>query len=242
MNERKVVQLKAAEYSEKGAVRAVFATLSAIDHDGDMILPGAIGEQRVRMSAYGHQSWYGELPVGKGRVYEEGENAIFEGQFFLTTTPGRDTYETVKAMGDLQEWSFALPEIESEMRTTPEGQNFRAIKKVTVPEVSPVLLGAGVNTRTLDVKNAQGPKDMKLIDHVEWLLAQANDVAERIKSVAEMREEDGRRLSRATWTRALSLAGALKNAACMIEQADKVHAKFLSLILEFEKRNTEGRR
>lgn len=146
-------RLKQAEYGEKGSVRAVFCTMGAIDHDGDMILPGAIGDQQVRMSAYGHGSWRGELPVGKGRIFEQGSDAVFEGQFFLSTTPGRDTYETVKAMGDLQEWSFALPEIESETRKTPEGQSYRAIKRVTVPEVSPVLLGAGVNTRTLDVKD-----------------------------------------------------------------------------------------
>jgi hypothetical protein len=149
---RKVVQFKNAEYGDKGTVRAVFATLNVIDLGGDMILPGAIGEQRVRMSAYGHRSWQGELPVGKGRVFESGDDAIFEGQFILTTTPGRDTYETVKAMGDLQEWSFALPEIESEMRTD-DGRNYRAIKHVRIPEVSPVLMGQGVDTRTLEVKD-----------------------------------------------------------------------------------------
>lgn len=154
---RKVVQFKEAELSDKGTVRAVFSTLGVIDHQGDMILPGAFGEQRVRMSAYGHGSWgsgMDALPVGKGRIYEQGNAAIFEGQFFLTTQAGRETYETVKAMGDLQEWSYALPEIESEQRTTAEGLTYRAVKRVTVPEVSPVLLGASIDTRTLDVKSA----------------------------------------------------------------------------------------
>ena len=239
---RKIVQLKDAEYGEKGAVKAVFATFGVIDHDGDMMLSGSIGEQKVRMSAYGHRSWYGELPVGKGRIYESGKDAIFEGQFFLTTNAGRETYETVKAMGDLQEWSFALPEVESETRTD-NGQAYRAIKKVRVPEVSPVLLGAGVDTRTLDVKGeAQKPKDMKLIDHVEWLLAQTTEVAERLKSVAEMREEQNRHPSRETLKRSAAVAVALQEVARVIDDVRAKHDVLTREFLRFQEMTATGRR
>lgn len=156
MDAKKVVQFKDAQFGDKGTIRAVFATLGVIDHDGDMILPGAIKDQRVRLSTWGHGSWNGGLnglPVGKGRVYENGNDAVFEGTFFLGTTAGRETYETIKAMGDLQEYSFALPEMETETRRTDDGREYRAIKSVRVPEVSPVLLGAGIDTRTLDIKS-----------------------------------------------------------------------------------------
>lgn len=139
---------------DAGDVQAVFATLGVIDSDGDRILAGAIGKQAVRLSAYGHGSWHGALPVGRGRVYEDGNDAIFAGRFFTETEAGRETYLTVKAMGDLQEWSFALPEIDFEV-VNEDGRDVREIKRVVIPEVSPVLMGAGVNTRTLAIKSKE---------------------------------------------------------------------------------------
>src|SRR3546814_14819273 len=64
----------------------------------------------VRISAYGHKSWQGQLPVGKGVIRVKGKRAILEGQFFMTTTHGRDTFETVKALSEdgLQEWSYEV--------------------------------------------------------------------------------------------------------------------------------------
>lgn len=137
---------------DQGAFSAVFATLNVVDSDGDLTVPGAFGEQRVIVSAYGHGSWGGALPVGKGRIYERGEEAIVEGRFFLDTQAGGETYKTVKNIGDLQEWSYALPEIDYEIREE-DGERIRVLKRIKVNEVSPVLMGSGVNTRLLDIKN-----------------------------------------------------------------------------------------
>ena len=49
-----VFEVKSAELGE---VRAVFATLDVVDSDGDVIRPGAIGDQEVLISSYGHGSW-----------------------------------------------------------------------------------------------------------------------------------------------------------------------------------------
>ena len=141
---------------DQGRFEAVFATLNVIDKDGDLTLPGAFGEQQVIVSAYGHGSWGGALPVGKGRIFERGEEAIVDGQFFLDTQAGQQTYLTVKNVGDLQEWSYALPEIDYEMRDE-NGQRIRVLKRIRVNEVSPVLMGAGVATRLLDIKSAMKP-------------------------------------------------------------------------------------
>jgi len=138
---------------EEGSFRAIFATLNVVDADGDLTLPGAFGEQQVIISAYGHASWGGALPVGKGRIFEQGEDAIVEGRFFLDTQAGKETYTTVKNVNELQEWSYALPEIDYEMREQ-DGQRIRVLKRIRVNEVSPVLMGVGVNTRLLDIKSA----------------------------------------------------------------------------------------
>lgn len=138
----------------KGTVRAVFSTFDVVDHDDDVTAPGAIEDGApVRISAYGHASWGGALPVGKGVVRIEGREAILEGQFFLDTTHGRDTFETVKQLSEdgLQEWSYGFDVLDAEP-IEHDGKRVRLLKRLKVHEVSPVLLGAGIDTRTLAVK------------------------------------------------------------------------------------------
>lgn len=140
--------------ADKGLVTAVFCTFDVIDHDGDVIAPDAIADgTAVRISAYGHKSWEGAMPVGKGVIRVTSTEAILEGQFFLGTTAGKDTFELVKQMGDLQEWSWGFDVLDAEPATV-DGRNVRRIKRTEVHEVSPVLLGAGLYTRTLATKSA----------------------------------------------------------------------------------------
>ena len=148
--------------ASKGEVEAVFAVLNVIDHDGDVTLPGAFESgTEVRISAYNHESWKGALPVGKGVISEVGDQAILKGQFFLDTTGGRDTFEVVKQMGDLQEWSYGYDVLVGEPGAK-DGQRVQFLKRLAVHEVSPVMLGAGIDTRTLAVKGRQGDREMLL--------------------------------------------------------------------------------
>src|SRR5690606_17071896 len=101
---------------------------------------------------YGHTSWDGALPVGKGTIRQTSKEAIFEGQFFLDTTAGRDTFVTVKELGSLGQWSYGYDALEYSFGEH-DGQHVRFLSKQKVHEVSPVLLGAGVGTRTLATKS-----------------------------------------------------------------------------------------
>lgn len=136
----------------KGEVRAVFATLNVKDKDNDVTVPGAFsnGAQCV-ISAYDHKSWEGALPVGKGTIREVGDQAVCDMQFFMDTTHGRDTFNTVKSLGELGEWSYGYDVKDSEPGTH-EGKSVRVLKKMHVFEVSPVLRGAGEGTRTVSSK------------------------------------------------------------------------------------------
>lgn len=145
----------------KGEVTAVFATLGVRDHDGDFTRDGAfIDGAPVRISAYGHKSWDGLLPVGKGVIRVKGKRAILEGQFFMNTTHGRDTFETVKELSEagLQEWSYGF-DINEYSFGEEKGEQVRYLDRVTVHEVSPVLLGAGIGTRTLSAKGREPGAD-----------------------------------------------------------------------------------
>lgn len=162
--------------AEKGIVEAVFSTFNVIDSDKDVTLPGAFEDGApVRMSAYGHTSWHGELPVGRGVIRVGEKDAVLEGQFFLKAAHARETFEVVKEMGDLQEWSYgydvlATGELTDEWK---EQGAERVLSKLYVPEVSPVLRGAGVDTRTLSVKAEAEPltyNDLKQGFEVQTLI------------------------------------------------------------------------
>lgn len=158
----------------EGQFSAVFATLNVVDKDGDVLRPGSVESgQPVRISAYGHRSWNGELPVGKGVIREEDDELIVDGQFFLGSQVAKDTYETVKGLGELQEWSFGFDVITSSQGEF-EGTSVTFLEKMDVHEVSPVMLGAGIGTRTVDVKS---------LDHDE-LATLAKEVTEQLNAVS----------------------------------------------------------
>lgn len=147
---------------DQGLVEALFSRFGVIDHDGDVTEPGFFEHGApVKISAYNHGSWGGELPVGKGTIRVEQDRAVLEGQFFLNTTAGREHFEVVKELGPLGEWSYGFTirpggaregEFNGQrvriLGATPDGQ---AGGEVT--EVSPVLAGAGIGTQTLAAKH-----------------------------------------------------------------------------------------
>lgn len=145
----------------KGEVEALFSRFDVIDHDGDVTLKGAFTEGApVVISAYNHASHRtAALPVGKGTIHSSAvENGqVMKGRFLLNTSHGHDTFEVVKALAedDLQEWSYSLHDVVAKQATW-EGQRARILERIgLVKEVSPVLMGAGIDTSTLDVKGAK---------------------------------------------------------------------------------------
>jgi len=139
--------------AQRGEFRAVFSTFNVIDHDGDVTLPGAFQDgQQVRIAYWGHR--WEDLPVGRGEIHQNDKAAWVDGKFFLDTQMGKETYLTVKELDELQEWSYGFDVIDSEYGQF-NGQNVQFLKKITVHEVSPVMLGAGVGTRTESIKSAR---------------------------------------------------------------------------------------
>src|SRR5260370_18903873 len=167
MNRKSVASV---EWKDAGAgtFRARFSTIDVVDSDMDVVFPGAFQDgKQVPISACGQESWMGALPVGKGTASSDKKGAYIDGAFFLNTTPGRDTYETVKALGDLQEWSYGYEVLQATfdqeaLKEFPGA--LRGLIKVAVHEVSPVLKGAGVDTVTQMIKAAGGAGDLPLAD------------------------------------------------------------------------------
>jgi Caudovirus prohead serine protease len=149
-----MVEVKAAD---RGEVTAIFSTFNEVDGDGDVTLPGAFTDgAEVPISAYQHTSWTGALPVGKGVIRADGRRAWVEAQFFLMTQGGRDTFEVVKRLGDLGQWSYGYDPVDAEPGTW-KGRPVRFLKRLQVHEVSPVLRGSGIGVTTLDAKDDLDP-------------------------------------------------------------------------------------
>jgi hypothetical protein len=147
--------------ADKGEFLAVIATLNVKDSDGDVTLPGAFEDgAKVVVSAYGHSSWMGALPVGDGVIQATTDKrrsdylqAKVAGQFYLDTTVGRDTFTTVKnlAAKGLGDWSYGYDPLKASFGEH-DGDQVRFLEKLKVFEASPVLQGAGVDTRTVLAK------------------------------------------------------------------------------------------
>lgn len=137
---------------DRGELVARIATFNAIDSDGDVVVPGAFTDgEKVRLSAYNHASWGPALPIGRGEIRTTSEEAQFHGQVFMENTQARETFEVIKGMGELQEYSWGFDVLESDHGDF-DGEEVQYLRKLKVHEVSPVLLGASVGTRTLAVK------------------------------------------------------------------------------------------
>jgi len=193
-NQFKSFQSEIKEVSDEGEFEAVIATLGVIDSDGDIIEKGAFSGATISIQP-AHDSR--ALSLGKGRVVEVGDQAIIKAKFNLETQSGREWHSQLKF--DLanppavQEWSFGFMTLKDEM-VTRDGKTIRLLKKLKEFEVSPVLLGAGMGTGTVSVKN-KGEKSKRLVDQADEILSDVDDMIVRVEEIRVMRKAKGNDLS-----------------------------------------------
>lgn len=182
---------------DAGTFRATIATLNVIDKDGDVTVPGAFRKgQEVRIAQWGHN--WGALPVGKGVIGADDHTAWVDGQFFLDTEHGKQTYLTVKGLGDLQEWSYGYYPAKYSYGEF-EKQQVRFLEDLDSIEASPVMLGVGEGTGTDMIKGLNG--GLTLPDHADQVLAGLEAFKARVASLAGVRAKEGRTLSTANVNR-----------------------------------------
>lgn len=204
----------------QGYIEAAFAQLNVVDHDGDVTRPGAFPLKDVPMSSYNHTSWDGALPVGKGSISERGDWAVFTGQFFMNTTHGRDAFETIKALGDLAQYSYGY-DVTDGGPAVFEGKSVRELRKLDVFEVSPVLMGAGLGTHTLAIKSGVPGADTPYAEHAAWVQEAVEAFLKRTEDRAEWRAKEGRALSAANMA---TLAALLEKLRALGSTADELDA------------------
>ncbi len=152
--QRKTIKVALKAVDDAGSFEAVIATLGVIDHDGDVIEAGAMTGQTVSlMPAHDQMS----VPLGKATIVERGDDVVAVGKFNREVAAGKDWHEAIKF--DLahppagQEWSWGYRVKEENQRLGQlNGQDARFLSKIDVEEISPVLRGASIGTRTLEAK------------------------------------------------------------------------------------------
>lgn len=176
------VQWKA---DKPGDFKAVFATLGVVDRDGDVTLPGAFKNgQEVAIASWGHD--WGTLPVGEGVIGSNDKEAWVDGSFYLDTPQGDAHYKTIKRRGDRQQWSYGFDVLKSRFGNV-DGQDVRILEEMDVHECSPVMLAAGIDTRTTAIKGG-----LTLADDIEHTLASVTTLSARCRSLADLRTKEGK--------------------------------------------------
>jgi HK97 family phage prohead protease len=180
--------------ADTASLRAVFSTFGVVDHDGDVTLPTAFTDGQPIPMVWSHD-W--SRPIGRGAIKVLPDRAVFEGRFF-TTAAGREAYESVKQMGDLQEYSYGYAPLEAEPGVL-DGQPVRFLKKLHVFEMSPVLVGAGVGTGTERLKAADPPGEEWSLEEKPFTNEHACRLAspdryDRFRRVNDDRRHDGKRI------------------------------------------------
>ena len=195
--------------SGEGTFEAAFANLTEIDHDGDGYDPGSIGEQPVMVSQWNHGSW-GEgvkaLPIGVGKTFERDGWGMIGGEFDMGDPDAVKTYEKLKYLkgkGFPVEWSFALPSTDWRMEEI-DGQMVRIFTRISIPEVSPVLLGAGIDTHLTSIKSQEGETmetknqdtGMEFAKQLDEAVVTVEAVIARANEIQNLRDIEGKDIGR----------------------------------------------
>ena len=189
-NESKNIDIELKD--DSGQVEAVFSIFNSLDSDGDVVIPGAVksGFKNNQVPMVWSHKW--DMPIGKGTINQDNDKAVFKGEFFMDTESGKEAYNLVKNMGDMQQWSFGYKVNDSEFNKaeTDEGErDARYLKDLTVYEVSPVLVGANQDTYTLAIKSNKELLKEIAQEQEEEKVAPAKDVFDNPGQAMERSKE-----------------------------------------------------
>ena len=141
------IELK--EDGDNRYIEAVFSLFDTIDSDNDVTKANALrsGYTGNKVPLVWNHDW--SKVIGRGIIETDNQKAVFKG-YFLDTEAGKEAYETVKAMQDMQQFSYGFQVMKSSkgkhIDSKGEEVPVRVLEDVKVWEVSPVLVGAQQNS------------------------------------------------------------------------------------------------
>lgn len=181
MTERKSV---AAGMSVKagpaGTAQVVIATTGVVDLDGDVVLPGAIGEQVVPLlpSHLAHH-----IPLGKARTREVAGKVEAALTFNFDVPEARAWHSVLRFDAEhgppVQEFSWGYDVLKSHPKRLGN-KTVRVLEKVRLHEVSLVLRGASIGTGVLDAKTDPATAEIRAI--AESFMAERRAEKDRLEA------------------------------------------------------------
>ena len=181
------------ELKEDGDTRyieAVFSLFDTIDSDNDVTKANSLrsGYTGNKVPLVWNHDW--SKVIGRGIIETDNQKAVFKG-YFLNTEAGKEAYETVKAMQDMQQFSYGFQVLKSSKGTHIDSKGeevpVRMLEDVKVWEVSPVLVGAQQNSFVQALKSG-----LQTYDDVDTEFEEVKQEEEESKYGKCTYEKDGK--------------------------------------------------
>jgi len=157
------IELK--EDGDKRYIEAVFSLFDTIDSDNDVTKANALrsGYTGNKVPLVWNHDW--SKVIGRCIIETDNQKAVFKG-YFLNTEAGKEAYNTVKEMQDMQQFSYGFQVMKSSKGTHIDSKGeevpVRVLEDVKVWEVSPVLVGAQQNSFVQALKSGLEPVDEEI--------------------------------------------------------------------------------
>jgi hypothetical protein len=232
---------------EEGTGQAIIATLGIPDHDDDVLLPGVFGKQSAKLIPT--HSW-DACPLGRAMITEKGNEAVADFSMYLDIPVSKDWHTYLKRDFEsgtpLAEWSWGFSIKPGAARDGEiGGKRVRFLGPlpdgspgVEVFEVSPVLKGAGIGTRTIGMKSR-----LTFADEIAQARAMLTSLRDRTKQVAELRAKEGKSFSAERAAELASVKALLEEIGVLAVPAAEIREPdAASLVADFERIQFELRR
>lgn len=190
------VEMK-ADGTADGRITAYASVFGNVDSYGDRMIPGAFTES---LKDYGLPmlSWEHAWSAGPiGDVLDASEDAKglkYNSQLYMDSDLPSRIFRAVKA-GNVKQNSFAYVVDEADS-VTEDGQDIREIKKVQLPEVAIVVMGANSATEMVEVRGypqfsiedmAQAAAKLGTLAAASTLIVPKDPTPEDLEALAERR-------------------------------------------------------
>jgi HK97 family phage prohead protease len=212
----------------EGVIEAIVSVFSNTDLANEKVMPGAFAKsistklpkvvwQHDWRSPIGKTLEVRELQAGDPRLpanLSDFGGLYVKGQLNLKTQRGKEAYEDL-AFGAIDEFSIGYQVIKDNVE---EKSGTRELHEILLREWSPVLVGCNDSTALLSVKEIDTANEpATLANQVESMLACGVQLANRFKSLHELRTKEGRVFSATNRQR----IGAVRDS--MRSVADELH-------------------
>lgn len=200
---------------DQGEITALVSCFNNTDFANEKVMPGAFKNSLGRKLPRGVWAHDWSQPIAKTlEARETDEGLVIKGQFNLDTQRGREAFSDIK-FGIIDEFSIGYRVVKDSFDA--ESKDIRQLDEVDLYEWSPVLVGMNPATTLLSVKELTSNEPATLANQVETVLACLTQLANRFKSLHELRTKEGRVFSATNRQR----IGAVRDS--MRSVADELH-------------------